>query len=374
MYSGPDARPPGATDLRTLGVEEEFLLLDPGTGRPRAVGTGVLAAWDGTEDADGAGLTGELHREQLETGTRPCRTLDELAAQLRATRADAVAAAAELGVAVAPLGTSPLPVEPTLSPSPRYARIAERFGITVDDQLTCGCHVHVAIGSAEEGVAALDRIRPWLAPLVALTANSPFWQGADSGHASFRSQVWSRWPSAGAYAPFGSAAGYRAFVDGVLATDTVVDEGMLYLDARLSRDHPTLEVRVADVCRDSDDAVLVAALVRGLVETAVRDWRAGLEIPDVRTEVLRLAAWRAGRWGTGASLLLPGEWRPAPAADVLGALVAHVADALDEAGDRTAVDALLSAVLARGPGAERQRAVWERTGSAAEVAKDAVLP
>lgn len=373
-HPGLDARAAGSTDLRTLGVEEEFLLLDPGTGHPRAVGTGVLAAWNGTEDADGAGLTGELHREQLETGTRPCRTLDELAAQLRATRADAAAAAAELGVAVAPLGTSPLPVEPTLSPSPRYARIAERFGSTVDDQLTCGCHVHVAIGSAEEGVAALDRIRPWLAPLVALTANSPFWQGADSGHASFRSQVWSRWPSAGAYAPFGSAAGYRAFVDGVLATDTVVDEGMLYLDARLSRDHPTLEVRVADVCRDADDAVLVAALVRGLVETAVRDWRAGLGIPDVRTEVLRLAAWRAGRSGVAESLLLPGDWRPAPAADVLGALVAHVADALDEAGDRTAVDTLLAAVLARGPGAERQRAVWARTGSAAEVARDAVLP
>ena len=360
--------------LRTLGVEEEFLLLDPATGRPRAVGTGVLAAWNGTEDADGAGLTGELHREQLETGTRPCRTLDELAAQLRATRADAAAAAAEVGAAVAPLGTSPLPVEPTLSPSPRYGRIAERFGITVDDQLTCGCHVHVAIGSAEEGVAALDRIRPWLAPLVALSANSPFWQGADSGHASFRSQVWSRWPSAGAYAPFGSAAGYRAFVDGVLATDTVVDEGMLYLDARLSRDHPTLEVRVSDVCRDADDAVLVAALVRGLVETAVRDWRAGLEVPDVRTEVLRLAAWRAGRSGTGGNLLLPGDWRPAPAADVLDALVAHVADALDEAGDRTVVDALLAAVLVRGPGAQRQRAVFTRTGSAAEVAKDAVLP
>jgi carboxylate-amine ligase len=373
-HPGTVARAPGSTALRTLGVEEEFLLLDPGTGRPRAVGTGVLAAWDGTEDADGAGLTGELHREQLETGTKPCRTLDELAAQLRATRADAAAAAAEVGAAVAPLGTSPLPVEPTLSPSPRYARIAERFGITVDDQLTCGCHVHVAIGSAEEGVAALDRIRPWLAPLVALTANSPFWQGADSGHASFRSQVWSRWPSAGAYAPFGSAAGYRAFVDGVLATDTVVDEGMLYLDARLSRDHPTLEVRVSDVCRDADDAVLVAALVRGLVETAVRDWRAGLEVPDVRTEVLRLAAWRAGRSGTGGNLLLPGDWRPAPAADVLGALVAHVADALDEAGDRTVVDTLLAAVLARGPGAERQRAVWARTGSAAEVAKDAVLP
>lgn len=360
---------------RTVGVEEEFLLLDPDSGRPRDVGGAVLAAWDsGGPDADGAGLTGELHREQLETGTRPCRTLDELGAQLRATRAEAAAAAARLGAAVAPLGTSPLPVEPTVSPVERYARMVQRFGITVDDQLTCGCHAHVAIDSAEEGVAALDRIRPWLAPLLAVSANSPFWRGADSGHDSFRSQVWSRWPSAGAYAPFGSAQGYREFVDGVLATDTVLDEGMVYLDARLSRDHPTLEVRVADVCRDPDDAVLVAALVRGLVETAARGWRAGDGVPPVRTEVLRLAAWRAGRSGVTGDLLHPATWRPAPAADVLGALVAHVADALDEAGDRTAVDALLAGVLGRGTGAQRQRAVRERTGSLAAVAQDAALP
>ncbi len=359
--------------MRTLGVEEEFLLVDPATGNPQAVGGAVIAAWPGGEDADGAGLTVELHREQLETGTTPCRTLDELGTQLRTTRAQAAAAAAELGAAVAPLATSPLPVEPTLSASPRYRRIAERFGITVADQLTCGCHVHVAIESAEEGVAALDRIRPWLAPLLALSANSPFWQGADSGHASFRSQVWSRWPSAGAYASFGSAAGYRAFVAGVLATDTVLDEGMLYLDARLSRDHPTLEVRVADVCRDSDDAVLVAALVRGLVETAVREWRAGIAPQDVRTEVLRLAAWRAGRSGTAGQLLHPATWRPAPAAEVLGALVAHVADALDDTGDLATVEHLLAAALARGTGAERQRSVWTRTGSLAAVATDAVV-
>jgi glutamate---cysteine ligase / carboxylate-amine ligase len=360
--------------VRTLGVEEEFLLLDPDSGSPRAVGGAVIAAWPRAEDADGAGLTGELHREQLETGTRPCRTLEELGAQLRATRAEAAAAAAGLGAAVAPLGTSPVAVEPTLSPSSRYARMAERFTITVAEQLTCGCHVHVAVGSAEEGVAVLDRIRPWLAPLLALSGNSPFWQGVDSGHASYRSQVWSRWPSAGPYAPFGSTAAYRAFVADALATETVLDEGMLYLDARLSRDHPTVEVRVADVCRDPDDAVLVAALVRGLVDTAAREWRAGVEPAEVRTELLRLATWRAARSGTTGHLLHPGSRRPAPAAEVLGALVAHVADALDENGDRLSVEHLLAAALARGSGAERQRATWARTGSLAAVARDAVVP
>lgn len=358
---------------RTVGVEEEFLLLDPDSGRPRAVGGAVLAGWDREEAPDGSGLTGELHREQLETGTRPVRDLAELGRQVLAARAEAAAAAGRQGVAVAPLGTSPLPVEPTLSASPRYAAMAERFGLTVYDQITCGCHVHVAVTDAEEGVAVLDRVRPWLAPLVALAANSPFWQGEDSGHASFRSQVWSRWPSAGAYAPFGSAAGYRAFVEGVLATDTVVDEGMLYLDARLSRTHPTVEVRVADVCREADDAVLVAGLVRGLVETAARAARAGEEPCDVRAETLRLATWRAARSGLSGDLLHPATWRPAPAAEVLDALVAHVRPALADAGDEDTVTGLLTATLARGPGADRQRAVHTRTGDPAAVARDALL-
>jgi carboxylate-amine ligase len=359
--------------VRTVGVEEEFLLVHPATGRPLAVGGLVLAGTPGpTEDDDGAGLTGELHREQLETGTRPCTDLEELRSELRAARELATGAAADVGAALAPLATSPLPVEPTLSPSKRYRRMAERFGLTVYEQLTCGCHVHVAIDSAEQGVAVLDRIRPWLAPLIAISTNSPFWQGADSGYASFRSQVWSRWPSAGVYERFGSVAGYREFVEVALASDTILDEGMLYLDARLSRTHPTVEFRVADVCRDPDDAVLLAALSRALVETAIADWEAGRDPDPVRTEVLRLAGWRAGRSGVTGSLLRPGDWEPAPAKEVLDALVEHTAPALEEAGDLTAVRELMAAVLGRGTGATRQRAVYERTGDLAEVIRDAI--
>ncbi|GAA3074172.1 glutamate--cysteine ligase [Pseudonocardia yunnanensis] len=353
--------------VRTVGVEEEFLLVDPETGRPRAVGNVALAVTDSDEDE----LTGELHREQLETGTKPCHTLDQLGAELRSARATAAGAAGEVGVALAALATSPLPVEPTVSPSPRYEEMARRFGLTAYEQLTCGCHVHVAIESAEEGVAALDRIRPWLAPLIAVSANSPFWLGEDSGYASYRSQVWGRWPSAGPYGPFGSVAAYRQFVDSVLATGTVLDEGMLYLDARLSRQHPTVEVRVADVCREPDDAVLVAALTRALVQTAIQAWQTGEEPAPVRTEVLRLAAWRAGRSGMEGDLLDPGTWRPAPAAEVVGRLVEHVRPALEQAGDKDTVDELLQALLERGTGASRQRKVLERTGDLAAVVSDA---
>ncbi|WP_252443846.1 carboxylate-amine ligase [Pseudonocardia humida] len=363
--------------MRSVGVEEEFLLVDPESGTPVAMSEAVLAVAERTgdgevEDEQGAGLTKELQREQLETGTRPCTELDQLAAELRAVRATAVAAAGDTGTALVPLGTSPLPVEPTLTPARRYNEMARRFGLTVNEQLTCGCHVHVAIDSAEQGVAVLDHIRPWLAPLIALSANSPFWQGEDSGYASFRSQVWTRWPSAGVYEPFGSVQGYRDFVATALATDTLLDEGMLYLDARLSRTHPTVEVRVGDVCRDPDDAVLLAALVRGLVETAIAEWGAGTPPQAVRTEVLRLATWRAGRDGVRGALLDPRTWRPAPAGEVLPALVDRVAPALEAYGDLGPVRELLRATLERGSGADRQRAVFQRTGSLSKVVLDAL--
>ena len=352
--------------VRTLGVEEEFLLVDPATGRPRALGQAVLAA--------SGELTGELQQEQVETGTKPCHSLDELSAQVRAARATAATAAADAGAALAPLATSPLPVEPTVTPSRRYRRMTRRFGLTAAEELTCGCHVHVAIDSADEGVAVLDRVRPWLAPLLALSANSPFWAGEDSGYRSYRTQVWQRWPSAGPYAPFGSPAAYRAFVDATLATDTLLDEGMIYLDARLSRQHRTVEVRVADVCRDPDDAVLVAGLVRALVQTAADAAGRGVAPDPVRTEVLRLAAWRASRSDVDAELLDPRTWRPAPAAEVLDALVAHVTPALEEAGDLDRVREQLAVVLRRGTGARRQREVLARTGDLAAVVRDAVQP
>jgi carboxylate-amine ligase len=352
---------------RTVGVEEEFLLVDPASGEAAAMGTAVLRAAD-----EGADLTGELQREQVETGTRPCLDLGDLGRELQRTREQAREAARAAGAELAPLGTSPLPVRPTVSPGPRYQRMVARFGMTTSEQLTCGCHVHVGIGSEEEGVAALDRMRPWLAPLLALSANSPFWNGEDSGYASFRSQVWARGPSAGPTGLFGSAAGYRDVTETMLGTDTLLDDGMLYFDARLSRAHPTLEVRVPDVCREPDDAVLIAALVRALVDTGVREWREDRPPDPVRTEVLRLAAWRAGRSGLDGSLVDPPSRRPAPAADVLRGLVDHVAPALEESGDLDLVRELLRTVLKRNTGAARQREVLLRSGDMAAVVADAV--
>ena len=370
--------------MRSVGVEEELLIVEPGTGRPQALASAVIrAAGPGAEepgsgelcaDERSAGepdavqpLEFELQKQQLEIDTRPCYSLDELSRELRRCRATAAAAAARAGVTVAALGTSPVAVHPEVVPTRRYQAMAEAFGLTAQEQLTCGCHVHVGISSAEEGVAVLDRIQPWLATLLALSANSPFWQGVDSAYASFRYQAWGRWPCSGPTYQFGSVDVYQATVQQMIDTETLLDSGMVYFDARLSQHYPTIEVRIADVCQHAEDAVLIAALIRALVETEARNWQAGRSDPPARTEQLRLARWRASRSGLDDVLINPVTLRPDNAAAVAGLLVEHVRDALADAGDTLLVAGLLDAVLRRGNGAAAQRSEYQRRGRLMDV-------
>ncbi len=206
-----------------------------------------------------------MQQEQLEAATHPHSSLSELAAEIRAGRAHADSLAQRAGTRIAALGTSPLPVTPHATRNDRYEAMMDMFGMMAREQLTCGCHIHVSVSSDEEGVGALDRIRGWLAPLIALSTNSPFWDGEDSHYASFRTQAWNRWPTAGPTGVFGSAEAYHDLMADLLGTGVVTSPDF---DARLSRNYPTVEVRVADVCLNSDDTVLLAALVRALVETS----------------------------------------------------------------------------------------------------------
>jgi carboxylate-amine ligase len=373
---------------RSVGVEEELLLVQPVTGRPQAVAGTVLrqvrqaaesSRAAGTDQADAdraredaASLELELKEQQLETNSQPCHSLSDLHREVRRCRDAAAAAAGKAGAQVAALATSPVAVEPELVSESRYQRMAEAFGLTAHEQLTCGCHVHVEISSDEEGVAVLDRAGPWLAVLLALSANSPFWQGQDSSYASFRYQAWGRWPSSGPTEPFRTAQRYHQTLEQMVRTGTLLDAGMVYFDARLSEHYPTIELRIADVCLHAEDAVLVAALARALVETEARAAREGQPARPSRTEVLRLAAWRASRSGLDDDLLNPVTGLPEQAATVASLLVDHCRDALDDAGDTDAVTEMLSALLARGNGASSQRAAFRQSGRLADVVNSAV--
>ncbi|WP_461172910.1 glutamate--cysteine ligase [Arthrobacter sp. Z1-9] len=365
--------------MRTFGVEEELLIVDPESGEPLALADALLsvrrlAADDAPDDPrdlatedktayddDGLGLSAELKLEQIETQTRPCLEYGVLLDQIRAGRALADKAARKHDARIAALATSPLGLASHTTPDPRYARMLERFGLTAQEQLTCGFHVHTFIESPDEGVAVLDRIRDKLAVLTALSANSPFWNGLQTGFESYRTQAWNRWPTSGPAGIYGTYSAYRRVVTRLLDSGVMLDEGMIYFDARLSRNHPTVEVRVADVCLRAEDAALLAVLVRALVETASREWHEGVEPAPVPTVLLRMASWQASSGGLSGELLDFGTFRPARAADVVHSLVDYLAPVLQEQGELALVCQGVEDILARGTGAAEQRRIRDRT-------------
>lgn len=373
------ARTPGYTPgmVRTLGLEEELLLFDPDTRDVVPASPAVLKQFHehGRGRRPSAAtdeLDHELFRHQLETRTDPTRDADDAFAQLVTARGTAREAARSVGVAVGVCGVVPLGGEQaSVTPDDRYRDMVDTFGETARTGGTCGLHVHIGIESDEEGVGAVDRIAPWLPVLLAVSANSPYAAGRDTGYASWRSQVWARWPSAGPTEQFGSLAGYRAACRTLLESGAARDVGMLYFDARLSASQPTVEVRVCDACTDPVESVLVGVLARALVETAARAWADGEPAAPWRSEALRVAHWRAARYGLSDALVHPEARRLARAREVLEALVASVRPALEEADDLDRVVDGVERVLRDG-GAARQRAAFERSGDVVGVVDDLI--
>lgn len=327
----------------------------------------------GRRDA-AASAEAEFRTAMVETASGVCAELAAAGNELRDRRSALASQAREAGVCVLASASHPTadPSTVPFSPGLRYQRIAEVMGPLADQALVCGCHLHVAVPDRSAGVAVLDRIRPWLAVLLAISANSPMWQGRDTGYASWRAQAWNRLPTAGPTSMFGSLARYEQVRHDLVASGAALDEGMLYFDARLSERYPTVEVRVADVCLDVDDTLLIAGLARALVMTALAQPEGAA--PDVPVEVLRAAAWVASKYGLSRSLLHPAERSASPAYEVVWGLRRHVQAALEESGDIELVDRGLARLSRSGTGADRQREVWVQGGADAVLALVALQP
>jgi carboxylate-amine ligase len=322
------------------------------------------------KEALGDQVEAELNRSQIETGTAVCTTLGEIRAELVRLRRLLREAAARAGCSVVSAGTHPTaaPGDSEINPAKeRYRRLEREFQAVAREQLVNGCHVHVGIADRDLAVDVLDRVRPWLAPVVALAANSPFWTGADSGYASYRTEVWARWPLTGVPEPMGSRAGYDGLVSALQAVEALPDATFLYWDVRPSARYETLEFRAADACLGVDDAVMVAGLWRAIARTAAEEARAGEPPPVVRGELIDAARWRAARYGVEGTLVDLTEGRTAPAGAVVDRLMAHLRPALEAAGDWDEVSVLVERTMACGNGAMRQRAAFARRGQMADV-------
>jgi carboxylate-amine ligase len=364
-----------ATGPFTIGVEEEFLVVDTDTRALRPDGPDLLPA---ARDRIGEDVHPELHPSQLETNTPVGETLADVRAALTSLRRKLSATLAGAGCRLAATGTHPFSAwtdDPTVNPE--YAVVEREYQQLAREQVICGGHVHVGIDDPEVAIAVVNGVGSWLSPIVALAANSPFWGGRDTGYASYRTELWRRWPMAGTPAPFADRADYEALVDALFRTGSIDDHARIYWDVRPSAKFPTVEFRVADVGLTVDDAVMTAGLVRALALTAAREAAAPRPVGAVRPELLRAATWRAARYGLSADLVDVEVAAAVPARKLIGRFLDRLRPALEELGDWDEVSGLVARTVAGGTAADRQRRVWAATGDLAAVVDfivEATLP
>lgn len=348
--------------MATFGIEEEFLLVDPATGLPAPRAAEISRALAAAPEVLPPGTPvpvgqAEFLACQLETSTVICQTLDEAAQSLLNARTAIAGAAAAAGIGVVLSGAAPRiadsPAE--VSGTERYQAMGTLTGAVAEEHYLNGTHVHVAVPDRDTGIAALNKLRPWLSTLAALGANSPFWRGRDTSFSSWRLIHYRRWSVQGCPPEFADAADYDRRLARLLDSDAVLDAGHIGWAARLSQRYPTVEVRVGDAQLEAADSVLLAALVRGLVLTAA----APGSTPE--PELLDAGLWQAARYGLGGRLMgVLGN--SAAAADQAGALLEHIGPALEENGDLEYVRAGVARLLDSGTGAERQRAAYTSGG------------
>ncbi|MFJ3394910.1 carboxylate-amine ligase [Leifsonia aquatica] len=345
----------------TIGAEEEFVLLDPVTLTPVDRAADAIAALGGRR-ADGGAVTPEFFPSQLEYATPVCRTAADVSTALEGFRAELREWAASAGLLAAGVGLPHRTAhDARVTDHERYRDIASRFGLVVPDHQLNGLHVHVGVDDREEAIAALNRLRPWVPALLALSANSPFWQGADTGFDSWRAIHSRRWTTHGVPPAFVDAADYdrrAAALGGVGGTS---DAGTLNWVVRPSERYPTIEVRAFDAQLDGTTSSALAALVRGLVVSPPPDATAPVALPP---ELLDAAHWHAARDGLGGELLDPRDGRLHPATEVVAGLLAAAGPGLAEHDDIDLVRDAVALLLADGNGATRQRRALAQGGTA----------
>lgn len=336
---------PGAP---TVGIEEEFLLLDPRTGSVAAVAPEVIAL-----AAAPHVVTSEIMRYMVETRTPVCLTLEEVRRGLVGARLSLARAASARDVVGVAVGVPPrgLPRDATVTETPRYAELLRLFPDRVRTSGTCSCHVHVGVANRRLGLQVLLRLRPWLPTLLALAAASPVWEGRDSGWASRRFPLMARWPTVRPPPDVGSVEAYDAEVRAAVSSGLALDARSVYYLARLSPRYPTVEVRVADVCLTVDHAVAYAGLVRALVATALDDARRAVPLVPVPDAVLLESCWSAARRGLAGHLRDPRSGARVPTPAVVEGLLDRLRPELAARDEETLVVPTIERLVDAGGGA-----------------------
>ncbi len=352
------------SNVWTMGIEEEYQIIDPSTQALAADAEYLLSSVESPLET-GIHVQHEMHSSQLEIATPICHDLTEVRRALIRARQLVINTATRFNRQIAAMGTHPFShwKDQSITANERYQKIEQRYQQLTYEQTISGCHVHIGGEDRKIALQIINRARLWITPLLALSANSPFWLQDDTGYDSFRTEIWWRWPMAGPPPHISSLAEYNSLLQQLVKTDSITDSSHLYWDVRLSEHFPTIEFRVTDVCMTVDEAVMITGLIRALVQTCYEQILWEQPYPKASRDLLRSAQWRAARYGLNDQLVNVQAERIVPAPELINQMLAFLRPALESSRAWDEVSTLVNTTLQNGNGATRQRAIYRDTGS-----------
>lgn len=345
----------------TIGVEEEYQIIDPRTRELQSYITQILE-----EDHLIIGqVKPELHQSIVEVGTNVCRSAPEVREQLVALRRGVMELAAKKGLKIAAAGTHPFShwADQEITPFERYIGTREAMAQLAQQLLIFGTHVHIGIEDPDFLIDATNVTRYFLPHILCLSTSSPFWLGRETGLKSYRSAIFRAFPRTGIPRFISSFAEYQNYLKTLQATGCIPDGSKIWWDVRPHWKYPTLEFRICDVCTRVEEAVCVAAILQALVFKLYKMRRDNITWRIYSSDLIDENKWRAVRYGLQGKLIDFGKQVELPAPDLIREFIEwFIGDVVDELGSRQEVEYAFR-ILKEGSSADRQVATFKRTGS-----------
>jgi carboxylate-amine ligase len=361
----------GGGEPLTVGVEEEYMLLDAETLDLVQRVENILQA---EERGDFAELVSpELFESLVEFHTPVCRTLRDVERELHRLRSHAVSSAAAQGLRLGCAGTHPFSLfeRQHVTGRERYRALVDVLQYVARRELIFGLHVHVAIDDPDRAIRVMGALQPHLCELVALSASSPFWRGQPTGFASCRHLIFSAFPRSGPPPRFESYAEYAQVVQELVACGCIEDYTRIWWDLRPHPRFGTIEVRVMDAVSRVDDAVALAAYVQALVRLHLAAEEAGDAAAACHPVLTHENKWRASRYGLRATVIDPAGGGRIPVGALIERTLGELAPHARELGCDSELDGVRR-ILREGNGADRQLAVYTATSDTVQVTLDIV--
>jgi glutamate---cysteine ligase / carboxylate-amine ligase len=361
----------GRGDPYTLGVEEEYMLLDSETfDLVQHVDT-VLEAVEGHEL--GERITPELMQSVLEIATPVCRTVDDVERELCKLRGYVQSVAGAKGLRVGSAGTHPFSLfeRQRITARDRYRNLVDQLQYIARRELIFGMHVHVAVDGPDKAIQVVNGLLPQMGPLLALSASSPFWRGEPTGLASSRQMVFAAFPRSGPPPRFRDYADYAEVVGQLEKTGCVADYTQIWWDIRLHPKLGTVEIRICDAITRVEDAVAVVAYCQALVKDLSERFERREEIPSYHRILTTENKWLAARYGLAAPVmdLATGRRNRIPVAQLVRRTLREIEPHARELGSEGALDGIRE-ILARGNGSDRQLRVFNANRDIVEVVRE----